>query len=273
MRKKIVYSGIALVLIAVLILFISGKYLLPQFPLGEQLMNVSANGFSYATLNVTPPSTIVFIGRSTAPLNVYVMDSAGFAAWKSQVTISHDGLSYAYNLSKLGEVLAIFTNTTVVSLPVLSNATSTPYISNASAQSGYAAGQYYLVFDNTNGSASKSTTVQEQLVLPVYLLNGSVGTETANQFKSMLTNTAVAGLAFLILLIVGILVAVFGLIKKPKTAQPAASPQGGVGQVQPPSTPQTAKEKESEKQIDAIYRAAKKSSSKKKPKDKKTDTS
>ncbi len=212
MRKKFVYAGIVLILAAIAILLL-GAGLVPQpssFTL--LLFNVTPGNFVSMPINITPLSTIVLRSLSSSPINLYVMNGSAFLAWGALMRQNGNGLEDANSLSGSG-ALFIQPNNTSISIPSFSYSTNYTGGSPGSAPS-YGAGRYYVVLDNTNGSASSNSIVRTEVVIPDYLMNGT--SEGLAQLNSFSSEAEEMGFVMVVVGVIGIIVLFYGIISKAK---------------------------------------------------------
>lgn len=244
MRKKIIYIGIVLLAVAVATLLLSGSIANVHGLLTEQNVTVSSLSFSAVPIVLANNSIPLVIGRFSSKVNFYFFNGTGFSDWTKLMNKSNAPLGYASALSLKGYgLLFAYLNTTSVILPYqpgVGNFTPAYFVNSSK---GFPGGTYYAVIDNSKGSLSSASQVNATLL---YNAQGSNGTA----ITKFIYEEAVFGITFFILLIAGIIIIIYGFIKKPKEGmdamQTSAKPSGSV------------KSDIDEKEIDELYKRIKK---------------
>lgn len=245
MRKNIVYVGIALLVIAVALLFVSGSVINVHGLLTEQNLTISSLSFSTIPISISNNSIPLVIGRFSSDVNFYFFNSTGFSDWNRLMNRSNSPIGYATALSLKGYgLLFAYLNTTSVVLPYqtgVGNVTPAYFVNSSK---GFSGGTYYAVIDNSKGSVSSANAVNATLL---YNSQGS----SSSAISHLVLEEAAFGISFFIFLVAGVIVLIYGFIKKPKTdgmaaMQTSAKTSGGK------------KEDMDEKEIDALYKRIKK---------------
>ena len=209
MKKTFVYLGIILMIASFAVVALSGSIVNPGKLITQKNLTVTSAGFSYVQFTI-PNSLIVFlVARMSKPANFYVLNGSGFAQWSSEVAAgnSPNGYNLATALDGAGTFFA-YRNASEVLIP------STAKLYNSTPTYSYnsiglvPAGTYYAVVDNTNGSRSSSSQINATVV---YLPESSAG---SGGLTSLVYDEAIIGLSFFILLIAGIIILIYGLLKK-----------------------------------------------------------
>ncbi len=260
MEKKIVYIGLGLIVLSIIVLLLSSGTTSSlsqslQSSFLTQNITVQAHNFASIQLNATNSSYIFVIGVMNNPANFYLFNSSAYSKWTSyiQTANSPSGLTKAISLEGNG-VSIIYRNQTNVSIPSGTGFVQTTPFYAISNQSMFRKGTYYAVIDNTNGSASEANPVKASFVYLPPITNQSLASGPFSSFSKQLNQEILYGLAFFILIAAGIIVLIYGLIKKPKT------PGGG----QP--SQQKVNPKADQQYVDNLYKNVDKNSKNKKKK-------
>ncbi len=254
MRKKFIYIGLILIVVAFVLLFAAASVLSSTAKsfLTEQNITVSSMSFDKVQLLMANQSMIVAM-ISTKPVNLYLFNSSGFAAWTTVLSSSNTPSGYLSALSLEGSGLLFgYSDARTATIPYESTlGNETPFYTN-NAVTGLLSGTYYIVVDNTNGSSSYLESFNASLLYPSQ-------TQPNEHSKEDLAagGLVVLGISFFALLIAGIILIAYGIIKKPP--EEAATPQQGS------KVPLQPKEKGamSDEQIDKLYKKLEKKSKKK----------
>ncbi|HUC39081.1 MAG TPA: hypothetical protein VL944_03040 [Candidatus Acidoferrum sp.] len=221
MLKKFVYIGLALIAVSVVLFFAAHGLLtsVAQGLLAEQNTTVANRSFSYIALPLSNESVFVAAAASS-PINFYLFNTTGFSDWTAALgtNASMNGYDDAIALEG-GGLLYGYHNVVEATIPpthggLAENATGTAvanqsFYGSASISQGLS-GTYYAVIDNTNGSASSSTQVMATFLYLSPTANFA-GKEAAALGLIVMTT------AFIVLLIIGLALIVYGFMKKPKT--------------------------------------------------------
>lgn len=210
MIKKIVYIGLLVFVIGLVAMFsnaatqnISG--LSQAQPIASNF-SINASSFYSAPLYISNLSLVIVLCNFSRPVNIYLMNSSGLSAWSRS-----EGLSRAESLEGKGTLL-IVRNSTLFSLPSLqANNSSTHVLYSGLGKARFNPGTYYLVADNTNGSASSKDPVSGQIVYVPEVPN-----ETTQANLSQFGTQIAFGAVGFIIVLAGIVLIVYGLMKAPK---------------------------------------------------------
>jgi hypothetical protein len=252
MNKKIVIIGLLLVLASIGVLFIGGNLVLNNASLvSNQLksanLTISAGNFSYVQLGATNASFFVLLAKLSNNANFYVFNQSGFSAWSAGVHSARgaSGIRYAISLENKGAFM-IYKNTSTPSVPPLvSSDPSLIFAYNSSIP--YPQGSYYFVVDNTNGSASSQMLMNAQFVYAPPINNQSIKSGALGSIPAALVNNELlVGGVFFILLVAGICVTLYGLVKKP--------PETPVDMLKKNTNAIPVSSKVDPKYVDALYR-------------------
>ncbi len=207
MIKKFVYIGLLLVLIFFIALIASSGYLFNQIKSSSYYINktleVNAFNYSYFSLPIQNLSKFALILKSNNPVNFYLFNGSGFNKWNNSVASNLNkvnGLNEAKSQINNGIIL-INQNTTLIQYPE-----SSPNVYQANLTKQKLNQTYYFVIDNTNGSKSASKNISVSIIY-VYLNSTLV---------PIFSRMAIIGLITFIILIAGIVLIVFGILKKNK---------------------------------------------------------
>ena len=222
MRKKIFYIGISVFAIALILFFVSGS--LYSHALSKVLitsnLTISSGGFSNATVETGNTSLVALYAISSGKANIYLFNASTFHLWSSHMNgnSSFSGLAYARSISTSGTSV-INSNTTTSQIIITTNQ-STPAANSSIIGLNQFNGSAYLVIDNTKGSYSYNTT-----------LNGVVSyfKLTAANY-SIYNNIAITELAIILLGVAGLIITVYGALKKPPITESEADAEASAGE-------------------------------------------
>ncbi|MCL5430306.1 MAG: hypothetical protein M1504_02405 [Candidatus Marsarchaeota archaeon] len=236
MIKKIVYIGVILIVAAAVVLLISGASaggVVSGLKNLTKMQNFTVNGGAFAYLPLqSVNSSLLAVGVLNHKVNVYLLNSTAFPLWENSVSNTlapggGNGLYSALQLEGKGAFL-IYENATNVTIPAnlqLGNFSASPAL-YALNESLYKNGMYYVVVDNTHGSASYSNQVIANFL---YLLppTNSTSAATIYNFNSTLGTLFILGVVFIVLLVAGIIVIAYGLLKKRQPTAETPTVKGG----------------------------------------------
>lgn len=229
MIKKMVYYGLAMLVLAAVLFFGSG-YLFSS-GLGKSItlnnFTIGADNFSSYPITYTNASEVAVYVIATKPINTYLMNSSDYLSWSSHMlsTRNSSGLSYAEQLGI--STNDIFKNASLTVIPLLVNSSA-----NVSKN------KFYVILDNTFGSHSFNSSV-----------NATVSYFPLHTSK-LIVYELLDVLAFVIL-VAGIIILIWGLVK---TNEPKVAPVSTTGK---PTKSQKDKE-----YVDQLYKGVKKSKKK-----------
>lgn len=228
MMKKLVYSGLLLILISIIIFFaanfaLSGN-MASNFP--SKNITLPSDSSSYMLLNTSDAPTSIVSAALSSAVNLYVFNTSNFDLWQHHMAsnASANGLKYAQSLYPANSSF-IFANTALLLPANASGVLPKNKLYNNSI---------YFVIDNTNGSSSSNKTVNAKVV---YLVLDSA---ILTRYRSLANNQMYAGIIALALFIAGIVTIIYGLVK--------ADVQGPSVQVP------TSKKAASKDYIDSLYK-------------------
>jgi flagellar basal body-associated protein FliL len=239
MEKKILYIGLALIVIAIVILIVTtftgaglGQYLVTQNT------TIASGHFFSLQLNSSSPSLFILIAATSNPVNMYLFNQSGFTAWNARAS-NVSGISSAISLEGAGTFL-VYKNAMNATIPETSYTTSPLYSSNQSQL--YSAGKYYFVIDNTNGSASAATQVLAHIAYLPPISNSSLQNGPLVGLNGQLQEDIILGIVFFVFLVAGIIVLLYGFFRKPKDKTDV------------PPKPGKAPAASSSEEVDALYK-------------------
>lgn len=230
MRKKIVYIGLGLILASLIVFVIAGNSTSSAINNLAQTVNttnVTIAAHSFNALKLAAPSNsllLLAVSIQNGKANFYFFNSSAYATWTAGVGSNSTGLSRALSLEGKG-VYVIYNGVFNASVPssLVNASKSLLYTTNESKQ--YPAGTYYAVIDNTNGSVSSGMSLNGRIAYVPPFNNASLQGSQYSQLSGALKTGILYGLIFFILFVVGIIVVIYGVIKKPEVdvAQAAAA--------------------------------------------------
>jgi len=187
-------------------------------------------------------SLVALYSISSGKANIYLFNASAFHLWSSHMdgNSSFSGLAYARNISTNGS--SVINNNTTTSQIIITTNQSTSDANSSIIGLNQFNGTAYLVIDNTKGSYSYNTT-----------LNGVVSyfKLTAANYN-MYNDIAITELAIILLGVAGLIITVYGALKKPPTTESEA----GMGA--------SAAEPASKEYINSLYKSVGKGKGKKK---------
>lgn len=231
MKKKIVLIGVALLVLAIVFLAIDSTIGIGGSKPTTSNFTVGADNFSY--LPVEYNSSIAILAIETllsSPTNIYILNGSAFSAWSSRIkgNSSADGLAYIEKMGVNSSYVA--SNRSIATIPISLEG-------NKVLQNNLTLNKIYVVIDNTHGSKSYATQVNATV---------SYLTIVSTKVSSTLAISLVFSVGFILLLVAGIIVIVYGILKKDveNAAQGAAK---GV----------SAKEQKDKEYVDQLYKGIK----------------
>jgi hypothetical protein len=254
MIKKVVYVGLAIIAISLAGGFLEGNQISGSY--NSQMMgalitisniqnaSIPAGGFADFRLNssgITGSSLFSISGSMYAgSVNVYLFNSSGFAAWSSDSpAATGNGLEDAVSLEGRGALL-IFENVTREFTYSITNSTKGAGTAqqNQANYTGVAyryaglnlsrEGSYYFVLDNTNSSGARRAAAKALVAFIGPTTESALAQNPAvislgnmlSSSQSALNNVYVA---FGAIFIIGLIIAITGLVYTPRQAAEAAS--------------------------------------------------
>ncbi len=221
MNKRIVLIGIVLIVLGIIAAIIASSTFSNSIQLlaGQLLRNATIHSaqqnYAYLPINVTNASQIYVLAELNKSSNFYVFNGSAFGVWVSAVknATNASGIRTAVSLEGKGAYF-IAENSTFVDTASSVAPNSTENIVYAASNAVEPAGTYYAVSDNTNGSASANNgTVLTKLV---YYMPGTISSNTLAEYSGPGDTVLASSIAFLALVIAGIILVIYGVWKKPK---------------------------------------------------------
>lgn len=199
MIKKFALIGAALIIAAIAVFFLASYFLTSSLGGTIAMLNstIPASGYNSVRINYANSTTIVALYTIIArPVNLYVMNQSTYSAWSGYMAThaNASGISEAGRLG-LGST-QMYKNETAGLIPVETN-----NIGKAGKS-----GSIYVVLDNTPGSPSSGNSINSTIS---YVPVKSTG---------ILVSAAV-GYGCFIAGIAGIILLIYGLIKKGKQSE------------------------------------------------------
>jgi len=229
MDKKIVLIGVALLIIAIILFFVSGYLSTSGVKNNVRVSNVTVKPDGYTYLPVSYKSNLSVLAiyaLLSGPTNFYLLNASTFSKWSQYMNSNSSANGYNY-INKLGVNKAYLqTNVSVTVLPL---DVKDPTVN------GYFQQLIYVVVDNTHGSKSVSSPINASLsYLP--LANSNV-----LAFAALGYGVVLLGLA-------GIVIIVWGALRKPKVvATPATAKSSKI----------STKEQQQKEYVDRLYKGVK----------------
>ena len=212
MRKKIVYIGILLFILAVAV-FIAYTYIGSSVfsnavtkVLTTSNLTISAGSFSYAQVSTANSTGDLIVAFSSGKVNMYLFNFSTFSAWSGYIrsNTSASGISYARSIASNGSVVE--NNVNASEFLLTGNLSlSRPNVSVRNIR--YFNGTAYVVMDNTKGSDSYDSTLRA-VVSYFGLTQANIGA-----YASIGTEAAILIAAIIALGIAAIILIVYGLMK------------------------------------------------------------
>ncbi len=230
MDKRFAYIGIALMIIAFIIL-VANSF---TTNIGSSFANVvvysnmtiQPHSYGSASINASEASYFFVVAHTNKPVNFYFFNKSAYYAWRNATEAfpQGNGRFTAISLENKGAFM-IYSNETNMSIPNATNPSSKPiYAANQSTP--YGNGTYFLVVDNTNGSESSSYQINATVAYLPPINNSTISSGALSGLSGQLTEAIQVGVVFFIMLVAGIVLLAYGLIKKPQ-GQGAGTPQPG----------------------------------------------
>jgi hypothetical protein len=241
MRKKFVYIGLLIFIIAAVVFFTLSTTTIfgNAFSKGVVVVNTTAEsgGFSYAPVATGGNAILITVytvlsGRA----NVYLFNSSAFNSWSGYMHSNSpgSGLAYARRLGTAGSSV-VENDVSSSELLLTENLSSTGQNGSVVALGGFN-GTAYLVIDNTKGSNSSNESV---IGVVSYL---RVTPSNLSLYRSISMEAGVISLSDLALGIAGIALIVYGIFKREPGIEAAMHGKGAE------------KEQISKEYIDTLYK-------------------
>lgn len=221
MNKKVIVIGIILIGLGALAGFIATSTFnnsMRSFAdqvLKNATITSAANSFSYAPISLSNASQIYIMAGLNKSANFYLMNSSAFNAWSAEMKsgTNANGIGAAVSLEKDGAIF-IARNSTFIDTASPAPPNSTEEIVYSSANALEPAGTYYTVLDNTNGSASSNNGIVTSRM--IYYAPGTVSNSTLSEYKGSSSTVFASSISFLALVVAGIILIIYGIVKRPK---------------------------------------------------------
>ena len=183
-----------------------------------QNLTVPAHGSVNRSIAFANASILLVFMNIDNSTNVYLMNSTAFDGWSSYVNSNLSaarGLDYAISIANKG-VFYIYQNASeLVTIPYTQNSTQpTVPILYQKPNQVFPPGTYYLVFDNTNGSASKNKSIFVKLAYLQPISNSTLKGPTLSSVYSQVNQGVQLGIIFILLLMAGIVSLIYGYVRK-----------------------------------------------------------
>jgi len=228
MRKGIIYLGVIFILLSVVVLAISSFGM--QNSLGQNIygmanltfknQTVKNSSFASISINLNDTSVLTFFAKLSNKSNVYFMNAGAFSNWvNSSYNKSFNGIAKALALEDKG-VIIIYHNVSSAVFPAgivpgNANANSTPEFESSYAINGtLQAGRYYIIIDNTNGSASYAHSISVQ-----YFYYPIAASPSLLKGNSSLSSLLLISSISVLLFIAGFALIIAGIVMKRKGGQ------------------------------------------------------
>ena len=206
MIKKFAIIGIVLIILAFVVGAIGASLTNPLSVFTQKNITVTAGNYSYLTMAVPAHAEFILEARAVSPVNFYVFNSSAFAKWSSLAPNLSSGISSAASLESEG-ALVIDPNVTYIRFPSSSNST-TSYVAPASDFLNFSH-DYYFVFQNPSVLLDNVTA----LYLPP-VTNTTLRTDS--KLRNLVYEYGTISVAVILMLAAGVIVLIYGIIKKPK---------------------------------------------------------
>ncbi len=216
MQKRLVYFGLLLIVLSIILFGVIANSTSSTFSklygdLVYKNITINPNSLYYISINSTTASPMLVGIGMHSPALVFLFNASSFSAWMSG-SGPKSGLGGALLLEGKGLMLA-YNNTRNVSIPAEPNS-ALEYQSNSSGINlgELPIGGYKFVIDNANGSSSSNTAINATYV---FLPSSSVANITSGT-----SGMGLLSVAALILFILGVVLLVYGIIKRsPSTSK------------------------------------------------------
>ncbi len=207
MNKRMLLIGAAVAVVG-LVLWLLAPGLVP-LPFEYSNFTIAAGAFHMSSFAVPAGTSVLLMDVNfSSPVNVYGFAGGAASAWEGS---SGSGLDRAEALIGNG-LVAAYTNVSAFvidgSVPGVAYSGNTLYNMTPSTTSAF---NYTLVFDNSN-NATKPSSAHMEYLGPISASNLSNGSAVSNY----LITIGAMEWAFLIMMIAGIGVAIWGALKKPR---------------------------------------------------------
>lgn len=234
MLKKITYIGVALMLIALVVIIVTA--LLLNHTIGSKLerYNLTVGAHNYTYVKIVQNTTLVSMVYevSSGPSNLYVVNSSVLAGMKAYLSGNPSASAYSYITSAKVDPNDTQLNST--------HAAVTLY--NLPSKAANKTDVLYVVLDNTKGSSSATSALNATVLFVKF--NPSAGIAYSLTY-----------IVCIIVFIAGIVVTVYGLLKKDSVVGDVTKPMG----------------KDDQEYIDSLYKNVDKGKTRKRHRNRKTN--
>ena len=206
MIKKFAIIGIVLIILAFVAGGIGASLTNPLSVFVQKNITVPAGNYSYLSIAVPAHADFIFEARAASPVNFYVFNGSAFAKWSSPAANLSPGISSAVSLESAG-ALMIEPNITDITFPTSANST-TSYVAPESDILNFSH-DYYFVFQNPSILIDNVTA---RYLPPV--TNTTLRTDS--KLRNLVYEYGAISVAVILILAAGVIVLIYGIIKKPK---------------------------------------------------------
>ncbi|MGC8567646.1 MAG: hypothetical protein ACP5RP_01620 [Candidatus Micrarchaeia archaeon] len=210
MIKKLVFIGIILIVGAFVTLFISAPSISKSYDsnlleLTHKLaINTTADGISITPISINETGPLNVVIGSNRSVSYFLFNSSAFQKWES----SNKTAASAYRSG----AIFVFVNQKAAYYPSQSSSYLPQAYANAS-NNIVSAGTYYFVVDDANASKNSSNVITELVYYIVTPMFSSYISSTSNMLYA-------SSAVFWVLFIIGLGIAIYGLVKKNQQLQP-----------------------------------------------------
>ncbi len=228
MEKNIFYAGV-IVLVVALLLLIASLSIQSNYASGlaqnitSQNITVTPMNYGTFTAYLQNSSVVLGLAQLSSKANIYFLNQSAYTSWHTYAsanTPSAHGLNFVKSLEGKG-ALMIYNNVTGATLPQLSNESGYKPIYVNDTGTALSPGKYYIVIDNTNGSYSSNTEVGAHIVF-IEALGSEAFSGNPSQLFSVLGEGTIIGIAFFFTFVAGIVITIWGYLKKSKEQEEKA---------------------------------------------------
>ncbi len=228
MRKKIVLIGVLLLIFGFVMTFVivpNPKVITP--PVYNKTTSILPGSFTYINFTLTNDTQVFLLAANfTHPINVFVFNHGAFALWEANAASSNAVNPFAYAQSLEGRgTLDIYRNVSnfAISGKSMLSDGNTIY-SSANSTLASDGKDYAFVFQNSNGNVTNpgSTKALVSYIPPLSIATIKASSKLSNYFYF----AGSLEFVFFVVFLAGIVIAIYGLLKKPKPS-PDAVPKAG----------------------------------------------
>ncbi len=219
MNKRTMMIGAAVLIVGLIAWVAIGLTAqIPKLPpVTYDNFTMRSGGFNVFNISISNTTYVFLVEASfSEPINAYVFSGNSLGTWKASLISNSSGLVKAEALEGNGLIVA-YTNLTTFVLPGTSNNGNLVYVENGTSTSGNAiVSNYSIVFENSNGNVvnAKPVSVTMGYIRPQSLPGFHSGTSLSNYLLTI----EVAEATFFIMMLVGLGIVIYGVIRKPRTS-------------------------------------------------------